>query len=267
MSDVTPAAPEGNTSSPPAADDGGGSEVPAAAGARRRVTLVTGSMAGFMIGLDATVVTTALPTIRADLHASISTLGWTISAYSLAYAALILTGTALGDRFGRRRVFLSGIGLFTLASAACAVSPNVAALIAARAVQGAGGGIATPLSLVLISEAYPLSRRGMVVGVWGAITGIAVGLGPVIGGAIVQGLAWQWVFWLNVPVGLALVAIGGRVLAESRGPARRLDLAGWRWPPARLVFAFADGLLRGPPESPSRFDNLDNTVVSRRRLK
>ena len=120
---------------------------------------------------------------------------------------------------------------------------------------------------MLISEAYPLSRRGMVVGALGAITGIAVGLGPVVGGAIVQGLAWQWAFWLNVPVGLALVAIGRRALAASRGPARRLDLAGWRWPPARLVFAFADGLLRGPPESPSRFDNLDNTVVSRRRLK
>jgi EmrB/QacA subfamily drug resistance transporter len=202
-------------------------------------------MAGFMIGLDATVVTTALPTIRADLHAGISTLGWTVSAYSLAYAALILTGTALGDRFGRRRVFLAGIGLFTLASAACAVSPDVASLIAARAVQGAGGGVATPLSLVLISEAYPLSRRGMVVGVWGAITGVAVGLGPVIGGAIVQGLAWQWVFWLNVPVGLALVVIGGRILAESRGPARRLDLAGLLLVTG-AVFAFTDGLLRGP---------------------
>ena len=168
-----------------------------------------------------------------------------------------MTGTALGDRFGRRRVFLAGVALFTLASAACAVSPSVASLIAARAAQGVGGGIATPLSLVLISEAYPLSRRGMVVGAWGAITRIAVGLGPVVGGAIVQGLAWQWVFWLNVPVGLALVAIGRRALAASRGPARRLDLAGWRWPPARSVFAFADGLLRGPPESPSRFDNLD----------
>ena len=245
MSDVTPAAPEDGASSPPAASDRGGSEVTGRAAARQRVTLVAGSMAGFMIGLDATVVTTALPTIRADLHASISTLGWTISAYSLAYAALILTGTALGDRFGRRRVFLAGVALFTVASAACAVSPDVAALIAARAVQGAGGGIATPLSLVLISEAYPLSRRGMVVGVWGAITGIAVGLGPVIGGAIVQGLAWQWVFWLNVPVGLALVAIGGRVLAESRGPARRLDLVGLVLATG-AVFAITDALLRGP---------------------
>src|SRR5215471_9539573 len=245
MSDVTPAASDHSTGSPLAVGSRGGPHRPALAAGRQRVTLVTGSMAGFMIGLDATVVNTALPTIRTDLHASISTLGWTISAYSLAYAALILTGTALGDRFGRRRVFLAGIALFTLASAACALSHDVSSLIAARAVQGAGGGIATPLSLALISEAYPLSRRGMVVGVWGAITGIAVGLGPVVGGAIVQGLAWQWVFWLNVPVGLALVALGGRVLAETRGPARRLDPAGLALATG-AVFAFTDALLRGP---------------------
>ena len=189
---------------------------------RQRVTLLVGSMAGFMIGLDATVVTTALPTIHVVLHASVSTLGWTVSAYSLAFAALVLTGTALGDRFGRRRVFLAGLAVFTLASAACAVSPTAAWLIGARAMQGAGGGVATPLSLVLITEAYPVARRGAVVGAWGAITGIAVAFGPVAGGAIVQGLAWQWVFWLNVPIGLALVTCGGRLLAESRGPARRL---------------------------------------------
>ena len=245
MSDVTPVAHQDSTGAPPAPGNPGGPGLPVPASGRQRVTLVAGSIAGFMIGLDATVVTTALPTIRTELHASISTLGWTISAYSLAYAALILTGTALGDRFGRRRVFLAGVSLFTLASAACAVSPTVASLIAARAVQGAGGGIATPLSLVLISEAYPLSRRGMVVGVWGAITGIAVGLGPVVGGAIVQGLAWQWVFWLNVPIGLALVAVGRRVLAESRGPAHRLDPAGLVLATG-AVFALTDGLLRGP---------------------
>jgi MFS family permease len=202
-------------------------------------------MAGFMIGLDATVVTTALPTIHADLHASVSTLGWTVSAYSLAFAALVLTGTALGDLFGRRRVFLAGLALFTLASAACAVSPSAAWLIAARAVQGAGGGIATPLSLVLISEAFPVQRRGAVVGMWGAITGIAVAFGPVIGGAIVQGLAWQWVFWVNVPIGLVLVTLGGRRLPESRGPARRLDPTGLLLATG-AIFAVTDALLRGP---------------------
>jgi len=198
-----------------------------------------------MIGLDATVVTTALPTIHATLHASASALGWTVSAYSLAFAALILTGTALGDRFGRRRVFLAGFAVFTLASAACALAPSVAALIAARAVQGAGGGIATPLSLVLITEAFPVQRRGAVVGAWGAITGVAVGFGPVIGGAIVQGIAWPWVFWVNVPIGIILVTLGRRLLAESRGPAGRLDPVGLVLATG-TVFAITDALLRGP---------------------
>jgi len=220
---------------------------PAPAGPRRRpqVTLIVGSLAGFMIGLDATVVTTALPTIHATLHASASALSWTVSAYSLAFAALILTGTALGDKFGRRRVFLAGFAVFTLASAACALAPSVAALIAARAVQGAGGGIATPLSLVLITEAFPLQRRGAVVGAWGAITGIAVGFGPVIGGTIVEGIAWPWVFWVNVPIGIVLVTLGRRLLAESRGPARPLDPAGLVLVTG-AVFAITDALLRGP---------------------
>ena len=212
---------------------------------RPRVTLIVGSLAGFMIGLDATVVTTALPTIHATLRASALALGWTVSAYSLAFAALILTGTALGDKFGRRRVFLAGFAVFTLASAACALAPSVAALIAARAVQGAGGGIATPLSLVLITEAFPLQRRGAVVGAWGAITGIAVGFGPVIGGTIVEGIAWPWVFWVNVPIGIVLVTLGRRLLAESRGPARPLDPAGLVLVTG-AVFAITDALLRGP---------------------
>jgi EmrB/QacA subfamily drug resistance transporter len=220
---------------------------PEQAGPRRRprVTLIVGSLAGFMIGLDATVVTTALPTIHATLHASASALGWTVSAYSLAFAALILTGTALGDRFGRRRVFLAGFAVFTVASAACALAPSVAALIAARAVQGAGGGIATPLSLVLITEAFPVQRRGAVVGAWGAITGVAVGFGPVIGGAIVQGIAWPWVFWVNVPIGIILVTLGRRLLAESRGPSGRLDPVGLVLATG-TVFAITDALLRGP---------------------
>jgi EmrB/QacA subfamily drug resistance transporter len=244
MSDPTAASADGATGPARTWNADPAPASPARAG-RPRVTLLVGSMAGFMIGLDATVVTTALPTIHAELHASVSTLGWTVSAYSLAFAALVLTGTALGDRFGRRRVFLAGLGVFTLASAACAVSPTVGWLIGARAVQGAGGGVATPLSLVLITEAYPVARRGAVVGAWGAITGIAVAFGPVAGGAIVQGLAWQWVFWVNVPIGLALVTASGRLLSESRGPARRLDPAGLVLATG-AVFAVTDGLLRGP---------------------
>src|SRR5215468_10599591 len=235
------------TASLPAA---AGAAEPQQAGAARRprVTLIVGSLAGFMIGLDATVVTTALPTIHATLRASASALGWTVSAYSLAYAALILTGTALGDKFGRRRVFLAGFAVFTLASAACALAPSVAVLIAARAVQGVGGGIATPLSLVLITEAFPPQRRGAVVGAWGAITGVAVGLGPVIGGAIVQGIAWPWVFWVNVPIGIMLVTLGRRLLTESRGPSRRLDPAGLVLVTG-AIFAITDALLRGPQTS------------------
>jgi EmrB/QacA subfamily drug resistance transporter len=142
-------------------------------------------------------------------------------------------------------VFLAGFAVFTLASAACALAPGVAALIAARAVQGAGGGIATPLSLVLITEAFPAQRRGAVIGAWGAITGIAVGFGPVIGGAIVQGIAWPWVFWVNVPVGIILVTLGRRLLAESRGVSRRLDPAGLLLATG-AVFAITGALLRGP---------------------
>jgi EmrB/QacA subfamily drug resistance transporter len=233
------------TPSPPPAAGTGTPQSPAGSPRRPQVTLIVGSLAGFMIGLDATVVTTALPTIHATLHASASALGWTVSAYSLAFAALILTGTALGDLFGRRRVFLAGFAVFTAASAACALAPGVGWLIAARAVQGAGGGIATPLSLVLITEAFPPQRRGAVVGAWGAITGIAVGFGPVIGGAIVQGIAWQWVFWVNVPVGIVLVTLGRRLLVESRGPSRKLDLVGLMLATG-AVFAITDALLRGP---------------------
>jgi MFS family permease len=242
MSDAS-AGPQGRTAHP-ARPEGAHSSATMPA-PRQRVTLLVGSMAGFMIGLDATVVTTALPTIHASQHASASTLGWTVSAYSLAFAALVLTGTALADKFGRRRVFLAGLAVFTLASAACAVSPSAGWLIAARAVQGAGGGIATPLSLVLITEAYPVARRGAVVGAWGAITGVAVAFGPVIGGAIVQGLAWQWVFWVNVPIGVVLVALGRSLLAESRGPDRRLDPAGLVLATG-AIFAVTDALLRGP---------------------
>lgn len=200
---------------------------------RRRATLLVASMASFMAGLDALVVTTALPTIHADLNASPATLSWTISAYSLAFAALILTGAALGDRLGHRRMFLVGLAGFTLASAACAVSPTAGLLVAARAVQGGCAGLAMPLSLVLISQAYPPQRRGAVVGIWGAITGLAVGIGPLVGGAIVQGLTWQWVFWVNVPIGALILTLGANRLAESRGAARRLDPLGLVLAPPR----------------------------------
>jgi len=189
-------------------------------------TLAVVSAALFMVTLDNLVVTTALPSIRADLGASIEDLEWTVNAYTLSFAVLLLTGAALGDRFGRRRMFLFGIVGFTLASAAAAVAPSTAALIAARGVQGAAAAMVAPLTLTLLSEAFPKEKRGVALGIWSGISGLGVAIGPLVGGAVVEGISWQWIFWLNVPVGLLLVPIARRKLAESRGPARSLDLGG-----------------------------------------
>ena len=189
-------------------------------------TIVLAGLGIFMTALDNMVVTTALPVLRVSLHAGLSELEWTINAYLLAFACLLLTGAALGDRLGRRRMFAGGIALFTAASAAAALSPSVGLLIAARVVQGAGAAIAFPLTLTLISEAFPVQKRGAAIGMWGAIAGLAVAFGPVIGGAIVNGINWHWIFWVNVPVGVALVALTPSRLSESFGPRPRVDTVG-----------------------------------------
>jgi EmrB/QacA subfamily drug resistance transporter len=189
-------------------------------------TFVITSVALFMVTLDNLVVTMALPSIRLDLGASIEDLEWTVNAYTLSFAVLLLTGAALGDRFGRRRLFAIGLGIFTLASAAAALAPNVESLIAARAVQGVGGAIITPLTLTILSAAVPADKRGLALGAWGGIGGLGVALGPVVGGAVVEGLSWQWIFWLNVPIGIALAPLAARRLTESFGPDSRLDLPG-----------------------------------------
>jgi EmrB/QacA subfamily drug resistance transporter len=189
-------------------------------------TLVLASLGLFMTALDNLVVATALPALRVDLHAGLSALEWTVNAFILAFACLLMTGAALGDRFGRRRIFTLGIAVFTAASAAAALSPSVGALIAARVVQGAGAAMAFPLTLTLISEAFPVEERGKAIGLWGAIGGLAVAAGPVVGGAIVNGISWHWIFWLNVPVGLTLVALAPRRLTESFGPRSRIDIPG-----------------------------------------
>src|SRR3954468_5698147 len=189
-------------------------------------TLAIVSIALFMVTLDNLVVTTALPSIRADLGASIEGLEWTVNGYTLAFAVLLLTGAALGDRFGRRRMFVVGLGIFTLASAAAALSPSTGALIAARAVQGAGGAIVTPLTLTLLSTAFPAGQRGLAIGLWSGISGLAVALGPLVGGAVVDGISWHWIFWINVPIGIALVPLAFARLEESFGPAGRLDIPG-----------------------------------------
>jgi EmrB/QacA subfamily drug resistance transporter len=193
---------------------------------KRAWTLAIVSIGLFMVVLDNLVVSVALPSIRRELGASIQSLEWTVNAYVLAYAVLLLTGAALGDRFGRRRMFTFGIALFTLSSAAAAMSRSADLLIAARALQGVGAAIATPLTLTLLAEAFPQDRRGVAIGIWSGISGIAVALGPLVGGAVVQLSSWHWIFWINVPIGLVLVPLAAARLDESYGATRRLDLRG-----------------------------------------
>src|SRR2546422_4147312 len=189
-------------------------------------TFAITSVALFMTTLDNLVVTTALPVIRRDLHAGLSGLEWTVNAYTLTFAVLLITGAALGDRFGRRRIFVLGLAIFTLASAAAALAPSIEVLIAARAVQGLGGAIVTPLTLTILSAAVPPERRGLALGAWGGISGLAVALGPLVGGAVVEGMSWQWIFWLNVPIGLLLIPAAMFRLRETHCPNGRLDLRG-----------------------------------------
>ncbi len=184
------------------------------------------STAYFMVVLDSVVVITALPRMQRDLHVGVASLQWTVNAYGIAFAAGIITAAALGDRFGRRLVFNSGLALFTLASAACALAPNMAELIVARTVQGLGAAAVLPLSLTILTTAFPPERRGMIIGVYGGLAGLAVALGPIVGGAITEAIDWHWIFWINVPIGLAAVLLGLRLLPESYGAPERLDLIG-----------------------------------------
>jgi EmrB/QacA subfamily drug resistance transporter len=179
-----------------------------------------------MVALDALVVSTALSTIRLHLGASIEELEWTVNAYTLSFAVLMMTGSALGDRFGRRRLFTAGLALFVAASAACALAPDTGWLIIARAVQGAGAALVTPLSLALLSTAFPPVRRGWAMGIFSGVTGLAVLGGPLVGGAITQGIAWQWIFWLNVPIGLVTIPLALRRVEESFGSKTALDIPG-----------------------------------------
>jgi EmrB/QacA subfamily drug resistance transporter len=190
---------------------------------RQTWTLVLASLGVFMVALDTLVVSTALPVLRVDFGASLGDLEWTVNAYNLSFACCLITGAALGDRFGRRRMFVVGLAVFTAASAIAALAPSVGALVAARALQGAGAAIVMPLTLTLISEAFPTEKRGRAVGLWGGISGLAVAAGPIVGGAVIDGLSWHWIFWLNVPIGIVLIPLSRRRLAESFGPRRPLD--------------------------------------------
>ncbi|MGW5616155.1 MFS transporter [Streptomyces sp. NPDC003877] len=207
--------------------------------------LVITSVAGFMAALDNLVVTTALPSIREDLGGGLHDLEWTVSAYTLTFAVLLMFGAALGDRFGRRRLFLAGLAVFTGASAAAAMAPGIDSLIAARAVQGAGAAVMMPLTLTLLTAAVPAAKRGMAYGIWGAVNGLAVASGPLVGGTLTEHLSWQWIFWLNVPLGVALLPLARLRLAESHGTGAPLDLPGTLLASGGL-FGIVYGLVRGP---------------------
>lgn len=206
-------------------------------------TFAVTSAALFMASLDNLVVTTALPSIRDHLHASLEGLQWTVNAYTLTFAVLLLTGATLGERYGRR-MFVAGLALFTAGSAAAAMAPGIGLLIAARAVQGVGAAIVIPLTLTLLSAAVSPERRGLALGAWGAVGGLAIAIGPLVGGAVVEGASWQWIFWLNVPIGIVLLPIAWTKLTESRGSTTRLDLPGLILASVGL-FGIVLGVVRG----------------------
>jgi EmrB/QacA subfamily drug resistance transporter len=206
-------------------------------------TYIAATVAVFMVAMDNLIVTNALPVIRTSLGASLEGLEWTVNAYTLSFAVFLLTGAALGDRFGRRRLFAIGLVIFTAASAAAALAPNIETLIAARAIQGLGGAIVMPLTLTLLASVTSAERRGVVLGIWGGMSGLAVGLGPLIGGWVLEYGDWQWIFWINVPIGIALLPIIAGV-RESRGGSGRLDPLGVGLVTVGL-FGVVFGLVRG----------------------
>ena len=207
-------------------------------------TFAITSIALFMVSLDNLVVTTALPVIKADLGASLADLQWMVNAYTLTFAVLLITGAALGDRFGRQRVFIIGMGIFIAGSALAALSPSSEILILARAIQGVGGAIVTPLTLTILSAAVPPERRAVALGAWGGIAGLAIAIGPLVGGAIAEGLDWHWIFWVNVPIGLAVIPLAWFRLTETHGPEGRLDIPGLGMISAGLL-ALVWGVING----------------------
>src|SRR4051794_27697391 len=190
------------------------------------LAVVAASLPMFMATLDNLVMTSALPVIRTDLAASVDDLAWFVNAYTLAFATFMLPAATLGDRWGRRRVMLGGLTLFTVASIASALSTTPGALIAARAFQGLGAAAVMPLSLTLLAAAVPVAMRPMAIGIWGGVSGLGVALGPVVGGAVVEGVSWQAIFWLNVPVALIAAPLLWGAVNESFGRRQRIDIRG-----------------------------------------
>ena len=212
----------------------------------RTWVVVLTALGSLMAALDTLVVATALSTIRVDLHASVEQLEWTVNAYNLSFAVLLMTGAALGDRYGRRNLYALGLGLFAAASAACALAPDASWLVGARAVQGAGAALLMPLGLALLSAAFPPERRGAAIGIFSAITGVSVASGPLIGGAVVEGVSWEWIFWLNVPIALVVIPLVLTRMEESFGPDADLDIRGLALATG-AAFGIVWGLVRGNP--------------------
>jgi EmrB/QacA subfamily drug resistance transporter len=196
-------------------------------GARRWVTVAAVSVALFMVTLDNLIVIVGLESIRESLGASLESLEWAVNAYTLAFAVALIPAAALGDRFGRRRFFIGGLALFTGASAAAALAPSIEMLIFARTLQGIGAAVIAPLTLTLIADAVPRDKRGLALGVWSAISGIGVALGPLVGGAVIEAASWQWIFWINVPVGVVLIPIAAGLVRESYGSRGKVDVVGF----------------------------------------
>ncbi len=207
-------------------------------------TLGIVALASFMMALDALIVTTAFATIRQDFNVSVETLQWVVNAYNLSFAVLLLTGAALGDRFGRRRLFAAGIALFTLASLACALSASAAWLIAARFAQGAAAAVVMPLGMAILSAAFAKEERARALGIFSGVTGVALIVGPAIGGLLSENLGWRWVFWINLPVGMIAITLVFARLRESFGPKAALDIPGLMTV-AGAALALVWGLVRG----------------------
>jgi EmrB/QacA subfamily drug resistance transporter len=212
--------------------------------AGQRWVLALTAVAALLVTLDALVVSTALTTIRSELGASLEQLEWTVNAYVLSFAVLMMTAAALGDRFGRRRLFAAGLGLFAAASAACAVAPDAGSLIAARGLQGAAAALIMPLALALLSEAFPPAVRPRALGLFTGVLGVGVPLGPLLGGAVVEGVSWPWIFWLNIPIALTVAALTLTRMRESFGPPAALDIPGLALVTG-AAFAIVWGLVRG----------------------
>jgi EmrB/QacA subfamily drug resistance transporter len=207
---------------------------------KQRWVLGLTAVASLMVVLDALVVSTALSTIRLDLHASLGQLEWTVNGYALSFAVLLMTAAVLGDRFGRRRILCLGVGLFVAASAGCALSPSVGWLIACRVAQGAGAALVMPAALALLGATFSADSRPRALGVFAGVSGLAVPLGPLLGGAVVQAISWPWIFWLNVPTGLALITLVRTRIGESHGPRSAVDV-----PCLVLVTSAALGIVWG----------------------